>query len=71
MTWCKLIGGIIEHLESYIAPTDFTIDGYTVKQGDWVLGLFVPSTDLWKQIKSGELSAFSIVGVGRRLPVKD
>jgi len=51
-------------VESYIAPVDFTIDGYPVTKGSWVVATkFSPKT--WERVVSGELRAYSIRGKGR------
>ena len=48
--------------ESYLAPSDMTIAGQSVVKGSWVLGVHVNDDDIWKQIKDGELTGFSIKG---------
>lgn len=57
-------------VESYIAPADFTVNGYTIQKGDWVMGMHVPNPELWGAIKKGEAASFSIRGVGKRNQVK-
>jgi len=56
-------------VESFIAPTDFDWGGFQVKIGDWVGGMWVRDKKMWGAVKKGEISAFSIRGMGRRRPV--
>lgn len=56
-------------VESYIAPIDFVIGTSTVKKGSWVMAVHIPDEDIWAQIKSGEIAAFSMGGVGKRRDV--
>ena len=52
----------IRVLESYIAPVDFELNGNSVKKGSWVLTARVLDEDIWKQIKKGEITGFSMAG---------
>jgi len=58
----------VKVLESYLAPTDFTLGELTVRRGTWLLAVRVLSDDLWERVKSGDLSGFSIGGSARRYP---
>ena len=53
-------------VESFIAPTDFDWDGFQVKKGDWVGGMWVRDKEMWGDVKAGKINAFSIKGMGRR-----
>lgn len=55
-------------VESYVAPQDFNINGYDVHKGDWVLATYIPDTEMWNMVKSGEVKAYSIRGYGKRIP---
>lgn len=55
-------------IESYIAPVDFRCGGQHVRKGSWVLGVKVHDTGLWRAIKKGEITGFSIAGTGTRTP---
>lgn len=57
-------------VESYIAPADFSMGGQTVKAGTWVMAVHVLNDALWKQIKDGDLTGFSIGGWAQRVPVQ-
>jgi DNA adenine methylase len=56
----------VKILESYVAPVEFEIDGKRVKRGTWLLAVRVAEDGLWRQIKSGELTGFSIGGSAHR-----
>ena len=59
----------VKVLESFLAPTDFTVGELTIKKGTWLLAVRVLSDELWERVKTGELTGFSIGGSARRLPV--
>lgn len=54
--------------ESYLAPVDFEVQGQAVKAGTWIIVVHILSDGLWKQVKSGELTGFSIGGYAQRVP---
>ncbi len=58
----------VKVLESYLAPTDFTVGDITVRKGTWMLAVRVLSDELWDRVKSGDLTGFSIGGSARRVP---
>jgi len=58
----------VKVLESYLAPTDFTIGELTVRKGTWLLAVRVLSDELWDRVKTGDLTGFSIGGSARRIP---
>jgi DNA adenine methylase len=58
----------VKVLESYLAPTDFTIGELTVRKGTWMLAVRVLSDELWDRVKIGDLTGFSIGGSARRVP---
>lgn len=51
-----------ELLESYVAPGDMVINNITVKAGSWVMTVRVLSGTIWKKIKEGKITGFSIGG---------
>ncbi|WP_122090351.1 XkdF-like putative serine protease domain-containing protein [Halalkalicoccus subterraneus] len=55
--------------ESFIARKDLDFGETTVPAGSWMLGVKVEDDEVWSQVKSGELSGFSIYGQGERSPV--
>lgn len=64
----KIVNSKIEIYESYIAPVNLTIGGQRVKKGTWLLMYHVTDDALWKDIKSGKLTGFSMGGFARRKP---
>lgn len=52
-------------VESYVAPSDIEIGGHAVRKGTWIVAAHVPDTELWKAVRRGEFTGFSIGGVGR------
>ena len=63
----QLVNSQVEIFESYIAPADLTINGQRVKKGSWLLMYHILSDELWRRIKSGELTGFSMGGFARRV----
>ena len=55
----------VKILENYIAPVDFTIAKRTVKKGSWVLVTRVFDKKLWKEIKAGNLTGYSMAGYAK------
>lgn len=47
-------------LASYIAPTDMTLNGIEVFEGDWLMTLQVESDDIWEMIKAEDICGISI-----------
>lgn len=54
-------------VESYVCPVDCEIGGQPVKAGTWLLALHVVNDDVWKQVKSGELTGLSIGGWAQKV----
>ena len=65
------VNGQVKVLESYVSPVDFTAGEATVRKGTWLLAVRILSDALWEQVKSGELTGFSIGGSARRVPEAD
>lgn len=49
-------------LETWIAPQDLVIGTKVVKAGSWVVSMKVISDSVWKKIKNGKITGFSIGG---------
>lgn len=62
------VNGQVKVLESYVAPVDFAVGEVSVRKGTWLLAVRILSDALWEQVKSGELTGFSIGGSARRVP---
>jgi len=65
------VNGQVKVLESYVAPVDFAVGEVSVRKGTWLLAVRILSDALWEQVKSGELTGFSIGGSARRVPEPD
>jgi hypothetical protein len=49
-------------VESYIAPVDFEANGQKVKKGTWLMSTLVLSDEIWKNVKEGKITGYSIRG---------
>jgi hypothetical protein len=49
-------------LENYLAPVAFDIGEEHIKKGTWILTSRVKDIDIWKRIKSGEITGYSMRG---------
>ena len=59
----KMFGKIgVELVESWIAPSEMKFGNEEVKEGTWLMTCRVLDDSLWKKIKSGEITGFSIGG---------
>lgn len=48
--------------ECYLAPSNMSIGASTVKQGSWIMTVKVLDSALWKKVKDGAITGFSIGG---------
>jgi site-specific DNA-adenine methylase len=62
-----LINSKAKILESYLAPIDFTVGDQKVKKGTWVMATRVSDDKLWKTVKAGDLTGYSIGGSAKRV----
>lgn len=51
-------------VDSWITKCDCTINGQDVKSGSWLMTVKVEDNSLWEQITKGEITGFSMGGVG-------
>ncbi|WP_127550613.1 XkdF-like putative serine protease domain-containing protein [Paenibacillus amylolyticus] len=58
-------------VESYIAPCDMEIGDQMIAKGSWVAGVKVTDDDAWEEIQKGEITGFSMFGVGKCEEVED
>jgi len=49
-------------VEDYLTPCDIAVGDVEIPKGTWMRGVKVESDKIWKRIKAGELTAFSIQG---------
>jgi hypothetical protein len=52
-------------IESYIAPSEMNLDGYTVPVGSWIMSVKVIDKDVWGRVQRNEIRGFSIGGVAQ------
>lgn len=55
--------------ESYVAPNGIVLGAKTVKQGSWIMTVKVLDAELWKKVKEGKITGFSIGGKAKVVPV--
>jgi hypothetical protein len=55
-----------EVVESYIAPVDIPIGNGIAPAGSWIMVTRVNSAAMWAAIKKGEITGYSIGGMGER-----
>ncbi len=51
-----------ELLESYVAPQELVIKNKTIKEGSWIMTVRVLNSKIWKKVKEGKITGFSIGG---------
>lgn len=56
-----------EVVESYITPEDTVLQDQEVKKGTWIIVSKIHSDELWKDIKDGHYTGYSIGGKGKRI----
>ncbi len=55
----------VKVLESYIAPVGFTVAKQAIKKGSWVITVRVLDKKIWKAVKDGTLTGFSMAGYAK------
>jgi len=58
----------ISIVESYVAPTDFTMNDCQVKKGDWVMATKIHNDELWKEVEQGNFRGYSVGGRAVKVP---
>lgn len=53
-------------VETYIAPVDMELGDQQITKGSWVAGVKVTDAETWDQIEKGEITGFSMWGIGKR-----
>lgn len=66
----RLFGGRVRICECWFQRGDTEINGETVHDGSWVMAWRIVDDALWKDVKAGKLTGFSIQGSAVREPVK-
>lgn len=52
-------------VESWVTKSDTTIGSDTVRKGTWMMTVEVEDEDIWKSIRSGDITGLSMGGTGR------
>lgn len=61
------VAGQADVVESWIAKEEGKLGDQDIKKGTWLMSVHVPDDDTWAEIKKGELTGFSMGGVGERV----
>lgn len=61
------VAGQAEVVESWIAKEASKLGEQDIQKGTWLLSVHVPDDETWDEIKKGELTGFSMGGVGERV----
>lgn len=61
----------VELVESWIAPSEMKFGNEEVKEGTWLMTCRVLDDQIWKKIKSGEITGFSIAGSALVMAVRN
>lgn len=57
-------------VESWVTRVDQELGGVALKAGTWLLTVKVTDAELWRAIKAGEYTGFSIAGFAKKTPLK-
>jgi len=49
-------------VESYLAPADMVLGNEEIKKGTWLMGSIVFDEQIWKDVKGGRITGYSIGG---------
>ncbi len=52
-------------VETYVAPSDMEIEGQPVIKGTWLMTVEVENADVWNKVQKGEVTGFSMGGIGK------
>lgn len=52
-------------VENYIAPSDMTIADQKITKGTWLMTVEVNNDEIWDKVQKGEVTGFSMGGVGK------
>jgi hypothetical protein len=60
-----------EVVECYIAPMDIPLGKGIAPQGSWIMVTKVHSNAMWAAVKKGDITGYSIGGIGTREPMEE
>ena len=52
-------------VETYVAPSDMEVEGQPVIKGTWLMTVEVENADVWNKVQKGEVTGFSMGGIGK------
>lgn len=52
-------------VENYVAPSDMEVEGQPVVKGTWLMTVEVENADVWNKVQKGEVTGFSMGGIGK------
>lgn len=58
-------------IESWVTKADCEIGGKEIKKGTWLMTVEVTDDDVWNSIQKGEITGFSMGGVGKYSEIDD
>lgn len=61
----KDFGRNLQVVESYITPSPVTINGRLIPEGAWVMSVKVFDEEVWKGVREGRITGFSIGGMAK------
>jgi len=65
VTNTELTNEDVSIVENYIAPCDYMMGNQLVKKGSWVLCIKIFNDNIWKDIKDGKYTGFSMEGIAQ------
>lgn len=63
--------GYGEVIESWVAKSEMKLGDQEIKKGTWLMSVHVTDDDTWEGIQKGEITGFSMGGVGERVEHED
>lgn len=63
--------GYGEVIESWVAKSEMKLGDQEIKKGTWLMSVHVTDNDTWEGIQKGEITGFSMGGVGERVEHDD
>lgn len=63
--------GYGEVIESWVAKSEMKLEDQDIKKGTWLMSVHVTDDDTWESIQKGEITGFSMGGVGERVEHED
>lgn len=52
-------------VETYVAPSDMDVEGQPVIKGTWLMTVEVENAEIWDKVQKGEVTGFSMGGIGK------